>query len=498
MALSSQLHSFSVVCILALAGGTSLGAGTSKLSILLIDGEERHHHRSETSPVLKAILEPHFEVSTTTVIDGQPFDPDFSDYDAVVSTFNDMMRAGLAEGGAWSEETQQAFAEYIRSGGGFVSIHAANNAFPEWPDYNRIIGLGGWRGRTEKDGPYLRFRDGRIVRDTSPGRGGSHGIRHEFLIVARQPRHPILEGLPGGWMHARDELYDRLRGPAEQVEVLATTYSETSTGGTGEHEPMLMTITFGEGRVFHTVLGHNRVAMSGIGFQITLARGTEWAATGKVSIPASGANFLNNQRAAYRDPTGQEESVWMSLFDSHTLKGWVQRNGQATYIVEKGMIVGKTAEGSPNSFLCTRDDYHDFELKFEVKLDDPLNSGVQIRSRSREDYRDRRVHGPQVEISAGPEGSAGYVYSEATGRGWLSRDRSGQGVFKSGDWNQYRVRARGPHIETWVNAVKVADLVDESSFRSGFIALQVHSIPEGSGPYEVRWRNLFLRELDPD
>ena len=106
MALSSQLHSFSVVCILALAGGTSLGAGTSKPSILLIDGEERHHHRSETTPVLKAILEPHFEVSTTTVIDGQPFDPDVSDYDAVVSTFNDMMRAGLAEGRAWSEETQ--------------------------------------------------------------------------------------------------------------------------------------------------------------------------------------------------------------------------------------------------------------------------------------------------------------------------------------------------------------------------------------------------------
>ncbi len=494
MALSIRLHSF--VCILALVGGTSLGAGASKLSILLIDGDERHHHRSETTPVLKAILEPYFEVSTATVIAGQYFDPDFSDYDAVVSTFNDMLWAGLAEGKAWPEETRQAFAEYVRSGGGFVSVHAADNAFPEWSTYNRIIGVGGWRGRSEKDGPYLRFRDEGIVRDTSPGRGGSHGIRHEFLIVARQPHHPILEGLPRWWMHARDELYDRLRGPAEQVEVLATAYSEPSTGGTGENEPMLMTITFGEGRIFHTVLGHDTVAMSGLGFQITLLRGTEWAATGKVTIPASGADFLNDQYAAYRDPTGKEEGIWVSLFNGHTLKGWVRRNGWATYSVEKGVILGKTAEGSPNAFLCTRQDYADFELKFEVMLDDPLNSGVQIRSRSRGDYNNGRVHGPQVEIAAGPEGSSGSIYSEATGRGWLSQDRSRQDVFKSGEWNQYRVRAKGPRIETWVNGVKIADLVDEDSFRSGFVGLQVHQIPAGSGPYEVRWRNLFLREFD--
>ena len=496
MALSSRLHSF--VFILALVGGTSLGAGASKPSILLIDGDERHHDRRETTPVLKAILAPYFEVSVATVVDGQPFAPDFSGYDAVVSTFNDMIRAGLPEGRPWPEQTMDRFAGFVRSGGGLVVIHGANNSFPEWPEYNRMIGVGGWRGRTEKDGPYLRFRDGRVVRDTSPGRGGSHGFRHEFLVVARQPHHPILEGLPRWWMHARDELYDRLRGPAEQVEVLATAYSEISTGGTGEHEPMLMTVSFGEGLVFHTVLGHNTVAMSGLGFQITLLRGTEWAATGQVTIPASGADFLNDDYAVYRDPTGKEEGVWLSLFNGHTLKGWVQKNGRATYSVEKGVILGKTVEGSPNAFLCTRQDYADFELKFEVMLDDPLNSGVQIRSRSRVDYSNGRVHGPQVEIATGPEGSAGYVYSEATGRGWLSQDRSRQGVFKSGEWNQYRVRAKGPQIETWLNGLKIADLFDEDSFRSGFIGLQVHQVPQGSGPYEVRWRALFLRRLDQE
>ena len=496
MTLSSRFHLFAF--ILALVGGSSLGSGTSKPSILLIDGDERFHDRSETTPVLKAILEPYFEVSTATVMDRQPFEPDFSDYDAVVSTYNDMMQVGLDEGRPWSEATRQAFAEYVRNGGGFVSIHAANNAFPEWRTYNRIVGVGGWRGRTEKDGPYLRFRDEGVVRDTAPGRGGSHGMRHEFLIVARQPHHPILEGLPRRWMHARDELYDRLRGPAEKVEVLATAYSETSTGGSGEHEPMLMTISFGEGRVFHTVLGHDTLSMSGIGFQITLLRGTEWAATGSVTIPASGADLLNDQNATYRDPTGKEHGVWLSLFNGHTLKGWVQRNGQAIYSVEKGVILGETVEGSPNAFLCTRQEYTDFELKFEMKVDDFLNSGVQIRSRSRADYHNGRVHGPQVEIAAGPEGSAGYVYSEATGRGWLSQDRSLQGVFKSGEWNQYRVRAKGLQIETWLNGVKIADLVDEDSFRSGFIGLQVHQVPQGSGPYEVRWRNLFRRRLDEE
>ena len=186
------------------------------------------------------------------------------------------------------------------------------------------------------------------------------------------------------------------------------------------------------------------------------------------------------------------------MFNGHTLKGWVQKNGPATYSVEKGVILGKTVEGSPNAFLCTRQDYTDFELKFEVKVDDLLNSGVQIRFRSRADYHNGRVHGPQVEIATGPEGSAGYVYSEATGRGWLSQDRSLQGVFKSGEWNQYRVRARGPQIETWLNGVKIANLADQDSFRSGFIGLQVHQVPQGSGPYEVRWRNLFLRRLEEE
>jgi hypothetical protein len=197
-------------------------------------------------------------------------------------------------------------------------------------------------------------------------------------------------------------------------------------------------------------------------------------------------------RAADKDNEG-----FVPLFNGKNLDGWMQRNGTATYRVEDGCIVGKTSEGSPNSFLCTLKDYGDFELKFEVKVDDQLNSGVQIRSRSKEEINKGRVHGPQVEIAT--NGTAGYIYGEALGTDWLTKDRNdpkARAAFKKGEWNQYVVKAQGKSIKTWVNGVPVADLVDEQTgMMSGFIGLQVHGIPKGTGPYQVRWRNLYIKEL---
>lgn len=188
---------------------------------------------------------------------------------------------------------------------------------------------------------------------------------------------------------------------------------------------------------------------------------------------------------------------WTPLFDGKTLDGWQQQNGTATYSVEEGTVLGKTSEGSPNSFLCTKKDYGDFELKFEVKVDDALNSGVQIRSVSKPEINNGRVHGPQVEIAT--NGTAGFIYGEALGTGWLSEDLTNpkaQAAFKKGEWNAYRVLAVGKSIKTWVNGVPVADLVDEKSgMATGFIGLQVHGIQGGTGPYEVRWRNIQIKDL---
>lgn len=200
---------------------------------------------------------------------------------------------------------------------------------------------------------------------------------------------------------------------------------------------------------------------------------------------------------------------WVSLFDGQTLKGWVQKNGTATYRVEDGAIVGKTAESSPNSFLCSEQEYGDFELEFETKVSNQLNSGVQIRSKTKEAATGKtkndqpgRVFGPQVEIEAsGANGAeAGYVYGEATGRGWLTPpDRlKPHKHFKDGAWNQFRIVANGPRIRTWINGTVIEDLTDEEIFKThpkGFIGLQVHGIKQGAGPYEAAWRNLRIKEL---
>jgi 3-keto-disaccharide hydrolase len=189
-----------------------------------------------------------------------------------------------------------------------------------------------------------------------------------------------------------------------------------------------------------------------------------------------------------------QEDGWVALFDGKAIDGWEVKGGTATYRVEDGCIVGKTTEGSPNSFLCTKKLYGDFELKFEVKVDDALNSGVQIRSAARPDGV---VNGPQVEIAI--NGTAGFIYGEGLKTGWLSEDRSdpkAQAAFKKGEWNKYRVLAEGKSIKSWVNDVPVANLVDEkTNMMSGFIGLQVHGIKKGTGPYEARWRNISIREL---
>jgi uncharacterized protein len=226
------------------------------------------------------------------------FRPDFSKYDLVVCNFG-------WNAAPWPCETQAAFEQFISKGGGLVVIHAASNSFPEWPAYNKMIGLGGWGNRTEKDGPYVYYNeDGKLIRDTSPGSAGSHGAQKEFLVTIRKPDHPITKGMPLTWMHTKDEMYDRLRGPAENMEVLATAFSPKDNRGTDRHEPMLLTTTFGKGRVFHTPMGHVDYSVECVGFITCLLRGAQWAATGKVDIPIP-ADFPTAQATSQR-PFGEK------------------------------------------------------------------------------------------------------------------------------------------------------------------------------------------------
>lgn len=196
-----------------------------------------------------------------------------------------------------------------------------------------------------------------------------------------------------------------------------------------------------------------------------------------------------------------DDSGFTNLFDGKSLTGWTQKNGTATYVVKDGTILGTTKKGSPNSFLCTDKEYGDFELKFEVKVDDALNSGVQIRSQTKGGKPDGRVNGPQCEIEASNiknGGESGYIFGESAG-GWRTpaEDRKPHKHFKDGEWNSYRIVAKGPQIQVWINENQVSDLTDEKIFKThpkGFIGLQVHGVGN-RGPFSVAWKNIKIKEL---
>ena len=258
--------------------------GDSRYKALIITGQNNHNWQ-ESSPILKRILE-QTGLFTADIIktpdkggDMTAFNPDFSAYKLVVLDYN---------GDPWSAKTDSSFVHFVKNGGGVVVYHAADNSFPGWKEYNLMTGLGGWGDRSKKDGPYVYYKNNKLVQDTSAGTGGSHGKRREYLVRVRIQDHPITHGLPVMWMHATDELYSQLRGPAKNMQILATAFADSAAGGgTMRDEPMLMTITFGKGRIFHTVMGHADVnggpAMHCAGFIVTLQRGAEWAVTGNVT-----------------------------------------------------------------------------------------------------------------------------------------------------------------------------------------------------------------------
>ncbi|MEM9930971.1 MAG: ThuA domain-containing protein [Bacteroidota bacterium] len=294
----------------------------AQIKVLIVDGQNNHVVWPKSTVMMKQYLEAtgrfavdvartqttwraDKEAAYLSMVDAGPttnlpepttdpeFRPRFKKYDVVVSNFG-------WKAASWPERTRKQFEKFVAKGGGFVTVHAADNCFPDWPAYNEMIGLGGWGGRNEKSGPYVYYtEEGELVRDESPGTGGSHGALHEFPITVRVKDHPITRGMPEVWMKSADECYAKMRGPARQMTVLATGKDLSDKAPTDRHEPMLMVLDYGKGRVFHTTLGHNTRSFEGVGFIYSFLRGVEWAATGAVTIPLP-KDFPTAEKATWR------------------------------------------------------------------------------------------------------------------------------------------------------------------------------------------------------
>lgn len=252
---------------------------------LIVTGQNTTDWKAST-PAVKQIFEEsglfRCDVATTPGKGEEmsSFRPVFKKYNLVVLNYS---------GDYWSEEVKKSFVDYVSEGGGILVYHSASSAFPEWKEYNEICGLGGWGGRSEKDGPFVYYRGSRMITDSTAGEAGWYGRQKDFEIKTRNREHPVTMDLPARWMHGSDLLFARLRGPARNLDVLATAFCDTTGGGTGRDEPVIMTVTYGKGRVFHTTLGFpadgKSPALQCAGFITILQRGAEWAASGKVTQP---------------------------------------------------------------------------------------------------------------------------------------------------------------------------------------------------------------------
>jgi hypothetical protein len=311
--------------LFALCGAVSSArAGDKKLRVVIIDGQNNHTWKA-TTPVMKKALEDcgrfTVDVATSPQLPSLPepkkpkdetdekavakYKEALAKYEAALPKFNQQLKAAQQDFASWSidfsrydvivsnynntnkstpfwpKQINNDLEESLKAGKiGLVIVHAANNAFGGWKEYNKMIGMG-WRDA--KYGERLKLdENGKEVRvPAGQDQGSGHRYAGKFSITIRDAEHPVTKGMPLEWAHNNDELYDNMRGPIENVHLLATAYSK----GTEAHEPMIWTVSYGKGRVFHTPMGHDVNAMRCVGFQATLNRGTEWAATGKVTLP---------------------------------------------------------------------------------------------------------------------------------------------------------------------------------------------------------------------
>jgi uncharacterized protein len=466
---------------------TACSQAATKLSALIVDGMNNHDWAAGTRAI-QAILEGsgRFTVEVCT----WPKRPEFRGHDVVINNFNG---GHTATGTRWPREVEQALVEYVRGGGGLVVFHAANNAFLEWPEYNDMIGLG-WRDRGF--GPGIAIGPGGAPVSIPKGSGlnPGHGPRHDFDVFLREPDHPIARGLPAHWLHASEQLTHGQHGPAQGLTILTYAFSEVSQQG----EPMDWVREYGRGRVYTTMLGHTwkdelNPNLDDVNFQAMLARGTEWAATGKVTLAAN--------------------LGWRPLFNGKDLDGWEPRGDCVWTVVPGGVLLGtRTAGKTPpdnardfrgwegaQAWLYTKAEFNEFDLHVEYWVPPRGNSGVSIRDRSRAHTAIGEPDSLRPDLTGYPKSSPAHIgyeiqildYDDANSTGSIyGLVPSKTGVHRPGLWNSMDIESRTGMIRVRVNGQIVAEGPgDAARPKTGPIGLQLHDRFT-----TAMFRNLRIRE----
>ena len=283
----------------------TVSGNEKRINLTIIDGQNNHDW-VKTTKVIKASLSQtqkfNIKVETAPSKSGkelQQWNPDLSKTDVILLNYN---------GHSWSKEFNEKFVNYVKNGGGLVLVHAANNAFRNWPEFCEMIGLG-WR--KEGHGMAVTIDDNTGKCNCEAKGNSGHGSKHAFKVKVRQPQHPIMKGLPAEWLHAKDELYHNMRGPFKNCTILSSAYSDPKQRGTGKHEPITWEVKYGKGRVIVTTMGHvwrgdkSAESLSCIGFQTVLARSCEFAASGKVTIEVP-KNFPSVDKTSSLIPPNSE------------------------------------------------------------------------------------------------------------------------------------------------------------------------------------------------
>ncbi len=481
------------IFLLAAAFASLSAAADRKLSAVIVDGVNNHDWAAATRAI-RSILEGtgRFQVEVATY----PNLPDFSRFDVVVSNFNSGHTNGSPR---WPSSAERALEAYVRGGGGLVVFHAANNSFPEWPEYNRMIGLG-WRPPSFGEGLAVEAKKTRRI-PKGEGLPPGHGPRHDFEVYVLDAGHPITRGLPPHWTQPAEQLTHGQHGPAEGLTVLTYAFSEISQQG----EPMDWISQYGKGRVYTTMLGHTwknelNPNLDQPQFQSVLARGVEWAASGAVTLPA--------------------DLGWKPLFNGKNLDGWEIRGSGEWNVMPGGVLAGHRAPppATPfgpwpaqqkdyrqwfnlHSWLYTTAEFDEFDLHVEYWIPKGGNSGVSIRDRS-------RAHSAVGEADAIRPDLAGYPKTTPAHIGYEIQIIDGReekfetgsvyslvpaptGLQHSGEWNSLDIESRRNLIRVRVNGQLAAESPgDPARSLTGPIGLQLHD------QFTVAmFRNIRIREI---